>query len=145
MMDVMEDDCLIDESATNVLDDDEERELQELERYINGGVHPTGILPGGGREIQMRPQSEIVHRAPSVSHLSTDSTLVMGTRSMVRPASTVATTTVLHLHHPRERRGNVILYDKTPSSSYSFVKVAYVVEGLWTNLCVNFFCESLHI
>ena len=114
-MDVDEDDYIV-EGSTAVLDDDEERELQELERYINGGV--PGILPA--REIQMmRPQSEIFHqRAPSTS-----STLVDGTRSMVRPASTVATTTVLHLHHPRERRGNVILYDKTPSSSYSFVKV----------------------
>ena len=129
MMDVMEDDHYVDET---ILDDDEERELAELERYINGGVHPTGILPGreiqnsyGGREIQtrtMRPQSEIVdYRAPS-EH----STLVMGTRSLApRPASTVATTTVLRLHQPREMRGNVILYDKTPSSSYSFVKVAY--------------------
>ena len=60
----------------------------------------------------MRPQSEIFHhqRAPSTS-------------STLRPASTVATTTVLRLHQPREMRGNVILYDKTPSTSYSFVKV----------------------
>ena len=58
MMDVDEDDLAI-------LDDDEERELQELERYINGGV--PGILPAA-REIQMRPQSEIFHhRAPSTS------------------------------------------------------------------------------
>ena len=121
-----DDDYLVGEQT--ILDDDEERELQELERYINGGV--PGILPTATtREIQtmQRPQSEIFHhhqRAPSTS-----STLVDGTRSMVRPASTVATTTVLHLHHPRERRGNVILYDKTPSSSYSFVKVCCRKKG----------------
>jgi hypothetical protein len=56
-----------------------------------------------------------------MSHLSTDSTLV--TRSVVRPASTVATTTILRLHQPREMRGNMIIYDKTPTSSFSFVKV----------------------
>ncbi len=95
-----------------MLDEYEEYELEELQRYLNGGA---AVPPG-------RAQSEI-HRAPSMSHLSTDSTLV--TRSVVRPASTVATTTVVHLHQPRERRGNVILYDKTPTSSYSFVKVPY--------------------
>ena len=113
----------MEDDSVAILDDDEERELQELERYINGGV--PGILPlSSSAAATMRPQSEIL-RAPSVSHLSTDSTLVTA-RSVVRPASTVATTTVLHLHHPRERRGNVILYDKTPSTSYSFVKVVYV-------------------
>ena len=117
----------MEDDSVAILDDDEERELQELERYINGGV--PGILPN-----QTRPQSEIL-RAPSVSHLSTDSTLVTA-RSVVRPASTVATTTVLHLHHPRERRGNVILYDKTPSTSYSFVKVVCVFAGLTCRLPV---------
>ena len=60
------DDDYVVEGSTAILDDDEERELQELERYINGGV--PGILPTAAREIQMRPQSEIFHhRAPSTS------------------------------------------------------------------------------
>ena len=64
-MDVDEDYVVGHEGSTAILDDDEERELQELERYINGGV--PGILPAA-REIQMRPQSEIFHhRAPSTS------------------------------------------------------------------------------
>ena len=75
-------------------------------------------------------QSEVeqVDRALSMSHLSGISSVMH--RPASRAPSSVATTTVIHLHQPKERRGNAILYDKTPTATISVMKVAYFNRGL---------------
>ncbi len=55
--------------------------------------------------------------------LDRQSMVTSAASTMYRAPSQAATTTIVHLHQPRERRGNVILYDKTPTTSFSFLKV----------------------
>ncbi|XP_059089545.1 uncharacterized protein LOC131885497 isoform X2 [Tigriopus californicus] len=68
-------------------------------------------------EFEIDALTNELDRAPSMSQLST-------TSSRLRPMShrSAATTTVIHLHQPKERRGNAIIYDKTPTLSYTFIQ-----------------------
>ena len=72
---------------------------------------------------------EILEEYDIDAELELDELLAMDRQSAItsstlyRAPSTAATTTILHLHQPRERRGNIILYDKTPTTSFSFTKV----------------------
>ena len=88
-------------------------------------VGSVGYLSSASHALKRRyrnrgHQSSQSGRPLSVQENNTNN-LIDSELSKLRPASTSSAATIIHLHQPREMRDGAIIYDKKPTSSFTFM------------------------